>query len=488
MNYIKSIFITLVTLLIAAGCNKDKTPSLELDQVALYFNDWGAPAQVVSFIPTNTVRVAEVSISEGWQSFIDNNSHKIVVTPVGNTEEGGSNDELSKNGTLHINALSKSGDHTGYTIYLYICDEKKLDADGHYANSYIVTKPDIKYTFEANVKPDGTPLNTKSVELLWQSNKGAIDNVNYYNGNVSFFVNPSEGDYTKVFDTNAVIAAYDEDEDIVWSWHIWITDSDPTLQPCEYSNGAVFMGCNLGAFVNSNGSDKTDLIYDSYGLYYQWGRKDPFPRPQTYDCSGGNGETVYNEYNIYYAEEESLETSYYAGTIEYATENPMCFITNDTDDDDDDKDAGDWLYTADNSLWKDDVKTLQDPCPYGWKVPSASELAVLHLTDSEDATELDKARKQYGWWLSDGTNNFFYNACGYRRYNDGKIQNMNYHPSFPSTPEPWEGYYWSSTANTDGSAASLYFDLTTTRTVNKFESNRPSRRANGMQVRCVKIK
>jgi hypothetical protein len=89
--------------------------------------------------------------------------------------------------------------------------------------------------------------------------------------------------------------------------------------------------------------------------------------------------------------------------------------------------------------------------------------------------------------LSDGNSKYFYSACGRRRYTDGKVENMNYKEGvYPSQPEPWEGYYWTSTTTAEGKAVALYFDLTTTRTINKFELDHPTRRANGLQVRCVR--
>ena len=66
---------------------------------------------------------------------------------------------------------------------------------------------------------------------------------------------------------------------------------------------------------------------------------------------------------------------------------------------------------------------------------------------------------------------------------------MNYKEGvYPAQPQPWEGYYWTTgvTANNKQSKC-MYFDLTTTRTINKFNLNYPSKRANAMQVRCVKI-
>ena len=119
-------------------------------------------------------------------------------------------------------------------------------------------------------------------------------------------------------------------------------------------------------------------------------------------------------------------------------------------------------------------------------MPTADDLKVLTLDDATDNTPLESARKQYGWHLSDGVSHYFYPACGRRRYSDGKVENMNSKEGvYPSQPQPWEGYYWTSTTD-GGKSVALYFDLTTTRTINKFFPSHSARRANGFQVRCVK--
>ena len=50
---------------------------------------------------------------------------------------------------------------------------------------------------------------------------------------------------------------------------------------------------NLGALANGNAT--TSEILASYGLYYQWGRKDPFIGPSTYKISSGQGAAMYND-------------------------------------------------------------------------------------------------------------------------------------------------------------------------------------------------
>lgn len=90
---------------------------------------------------------------------------------------------------------------------------------------------------------------------------------------------------------NALVALT-VDGTIRWSWHIWVTDYEPgqDIRPetlatgpndvtngkvYRYVNGAgdlVWMDRNLGA----NEADKTKGK-ETFGMYYQWGKKDPMP-------------------------------------------------------------------------------------------------------------------------------------------------------------------------------------------------------------------
>lgn len=87
-----------------------------------------------------------------------------------------------------------------------------------------------------------------------------IANLRYEDGKIVFSASAHKG--------NAVIAARDEAGTILWSWHIWMTD-----KPAEqvYNNGAgTMMDRNLGA------TSATPDDPGSFGLMYQWGKKDPF--------------------------------------------------------------------------------------------------------------------------------------------------------------------------------------------------------------------
>lgn len=476
-----SILLALVVLLFGA-CHKENTPMLTLERTALYFSSWKSPSQTIRYTAENTDNVVVRSISDGWAALIDHTQRTITVTAVGKSSETA--EEPSNEGALMIDAMTADGDLTTYYVALYMSGKEtlELDAEGK-ANCYVVSEMGRSYTFDVAHRPDGEVLDAKRAALLWTSNEGIIQNVLLVDGKVEFFVNNEEGD--EFVNTNAVIAAYDGADKVVWSWHLWIVESNPLVAVENPISGVTFMDRNLGAYRGNNETSQLPTaIHDAYGLYYQWGRKDPFFRPYAYDTEGAESELAYGASGGY-AFEKMKEVSSSVGTVEYAVANPLTFITNAACVEENGNGIGDWLHKADNTLWNDNSKSLYDPCPRGWRVPRAEELAKLALA-SDNTADLDTARKQYGWFLESGSERYFFSACGYRRYLDGKVQNVNYSDAYPYNPEPWEGYYWSSTANDDGSAVALYFDLITTRSLSHYNSAMASRRANGMQVRCIK--
>ena len=490
MNKVKFLFVAFIAAMLLS-CNKDESASLTLERTSLYFTSWeDSTSQSISYVASNAKSVGIGSISEGWTATINEHSRTITVCPIVVTNKDGIiNGELAKEGSMVVNAKNKEGEAKSYYVNLYIADSQRIDTAGN-ANCYVVCKPSTNYMFNASVRPDGEPLATASVKLLWQSNPDIVKHVELINGNAMFYVVASEEDSERLENTNAVIAACNKSGDVIWSWHIWITNENPLTAYDLYANGKTFMRNNLGAFTNSDGLSDEQMILDSHGMYYQWGRKDPFSRPYFHDAAGAEIEDMFDASGVYIAE-ELVETASNIGTLKYTTKYPMRFITNASCIEEGGDRIGDWLVKADPTLWNNNgVKSLYDPCPHGWRVPTADEFAVLTLSDSEDAMDHSVARKRFGWHLSDGNGEYFYPACGRRRYTDGKIENMSYKEGvYPAQPEPWEGYYWTSTTTADGKAICLYFDLTTpSRAVNnKFDIAHSACKANGLQVRCVKV-
>ncbi len=118
---------------------------------------------------------------------------------------------------------------------------------------------------------------------------------------IRFYVSPEN-----IRPGNALIAALNSDGDVVWSWHIWITDQSMNLSVVNNgSSSYTILPVNLGWIDLGKGqfyqSRRATLRFDStekeglcsgemvveqaecetvstqgWSTYYQWGRKDPF--------------------------------------------------------------------------------------------------------------------------------------------------------------------------------------------------------------------
>ena len=126
MRSLKVLVVALLSIVAFASCNKDKSAVLELDRTALYFTSWEDSAQSISYVATNAVSVAVGSCSTGWSARVDMVSQRIIVEPIGTQEEGMTNDDLSKEGSVVVNALNKDSEATSYYIYVYIARPKLL--------------------------------------------------------------------------------------------------------------------------------------------------------------------------------------------------------------------------------------------------------------------------------------------------------------------------------------------------------------------------
>lgn len=228
------------------------------------------------------------------------------------------------------------------------------------ANCYNVTSAGF-YKFKATVKGNSTESvgTIGNSRVLWESLHGTatptvgdvVTGVLCYNGYIHFTSTGKEG--------NAVIAVNEYgSEKILWSWHIWATSKS---FPTRTWNDKVVMGVNLGGSCQTSenyaanyhpfgGSD----FYDSPGLYYQWGRKDPFPGVVSAFDKTRVKTTI--------SWPSAVASSSSTGTINYATENPTTFITSDNNWSNERNYQG-WTASGSN------YKTKYDPCPPGWMVP-----------------------------------------------------------------------------------------------------------------------
>ena len=211
---------------------------------------------------------------------------------------------------------------------------------GGTANSYIVYPVKGTYVFDL-VKGNSSESvgDVSSMEVLWETYNNAsvvkagsvVSSATLENGKAKIEVPKN------VVSGNALIAAKAANGTILWSWHIWVADYDPEQTQQTYATGAIMMDRNLGAISVKPGT------VESYGFFYQWGRKDPFVVPGYMVTSPVNA-IVYE----YYKSSQD--------TIEHATQHPTTVY-----------DDACWNHR--DSLWiAGNVKTIYDPCPAGWKV------------------------------------------------------------------------------------------------------------------------
>jgi hypothetical protein len=344
---------------------------------------------------------------------------------------------------------------------LTACTEEDDNSRVHYtessseANCYMLAPGDsINIPVSRVTTAGGTLTSVWTAGLLWTDNSNKLS----ASGVVSSITADITNGYIKVLtgsaEGNAVIYIKNSSNVIIWSWHLWVTKYDPDGDSITYiHNNYTFMDRNLGA-TTSTGANA-----NSYGLLYQWGRKDPFPGSTTLSTS-----TTTTIYTASGAATLTLDSVKVAENLTNSISNPLTFYYGRT------ANEFDWFSATagvhNDSLWggysldKPAAKSVYDPCPLGWRVPTweNNESPWSNFPDSWGATAFGDT------WDGD-----FWAAAGRRRYQSGVLQYISDY-----------GYYWSGSA-TDMYGYCLEFNVTGVNTAFKLN------RASGLPVRCVKM-
>ena len=358
---------------------------------------------------------------------------------------------------------------------LFLPGEIQLDARNT-ANSYIAPQLLCDYSFDATVQGNGCatlgitpqPLSGAYARLIWESGTQAnsiIASLSYDGRRISFRTGSRQG--------NALIGLFDAWGNCIWSWHIWVASYNPDSSAQTYASGAVFMDRNLGAI----GTDYTQSA--ACGLYYQWGRKDPFPYPASFS-SNRPAPFVYHDrfrYEVIHPENSDPAD---VMTVDWAVKNPTSFIHKaDYDVEEPEEDVLDWLLRPHHNLWGNTTrqgtdisevcrKTIYDPCPPGWRVPDAC--------DFEGIEPVRKLLPYYVEIIYDDTRTARYPAGGTLR-GDNYSDVGAYGQVYTNTP-----YFWNFDKGPvffDGVSCTSIYLMTDMRTTKEF-------RYQANAVRCIR--
>ena len=333
------------------------------------------------------------------------------------------------------------------------------------ANSYIVSAAG-DYKFRATHKGNSTSSTVGTINyavVLWESFGTAtapaigdlVKNVAYSDGYIRFTATAAEG--------NAVIAAKDASDKILWSWHIWLTDKPAEH---EYANDAgTMMDRNLGATSATPGD------VGALGLLYQWGRKDPFLG----SSSTSTGSSTEAQSTLTWPSPVQVSTLPVDATYHIA--NPTTFITSNNS-----RQNYDWFFTSSseyhNDRWPDSgsPKSIYDPCPAGWRVPDGGENGIwakAHGSSTNYNSTYDSTKKGFNFSGDFGESSpIWYPLQGQRGYDDGNLKYVGLY-----------GRYWSCSSPTGSPQAYILYTYYSGGAVNPMAT---TDRANGLPVRCCK--
>lgn len=269
----------------------------------------------------------------------------------------------------HLKEPVVATDHTTLTGGLKFSTATDLTSGKGPANCYIVSTPG-QYKFplvKGNSSSSVGAVN--SAVIVWESYNNAesvtansvIEAVDYYiSGDTKYLVFKTP---ETLKPGNALLAVKDISNDILWSWHIWIPKT--TVNTIEYSAIMTpqMMDRNLGA-LEAAVAGETAQAPTTFGLMYQWGRKDPFLGPR----AAGTSSPCTVAGASYTRASGHIDSN-------TAIKNPTMFGKGTNADLD-----GDWISTSNADLWggESNTKTINDPCPYGYKVPKQADGKIFN--------------------------------------------------------------------------------------------------------------
>ena len=497
----------------------DKQPAQWKAQFSEYGGPWidTPPTWLTGFTPSGaggeTSQLYNATVSAQIKTSNDPHAQKLRDNPacgdviyhhnLANQTNGGSTDE----NTANCYVVSASGFYCFPLVYGNAIKNGTTNTSAYTSNK---TGSNILKTF---INHTGNPITSPYIkensgcvpakaELLWQDAPGLISNVQYNNSQMQLFVNPEnyisfQVNALTIRQGNAVIAIKDAGDNVLWSWHIWVTDENigQTIEVTNHqSQKYKFMPVNLGwcdgrtetyaersckvKFTAGDASKEVIIKQVSASIttggnhpYYEWGRKDPFPpsnglantnkiwydkdgnahteSPQTENLSTGIA-CIKN-----YILKPDVMHSQYSGDNTYAN-----------------------LWSADNNVYtandENVIKTIYDPSPVGFKLPPSNAFTGFTTTGENVSTlsqingEWDSSLKGWNFYTDSSKNKtIFFPASGFRSCSGGGAGSVGSY-----------GFCWSAVPSNRYTGRSLYFASSAVSPLNYFNS-----RASGFVVR-----
>lgn len=293
-----------------------------------------------------------------------------------------------------------------------------------------IVNPCINYNHRCKV--------TKA-KVLWSDSKNLVTDVRVENG---FYPSTPERSYfdgswivftvdrSSIRTGNALIAALDDQNNILWSWHIWVTTDDHVQDDADaksensdavygrahdamitnqringrdrqlrYYKTKVPLGWTNGSYINypeqecevtirnDLGKEKVIHIRQKAGtkagetsdgaVFYQWGRKDPLIASDGLNTHPAT-RPWFDEYGIEHHDDPvpmnlGTEKNFITNSILHptqmhngATTVPYCNVWDSTNDKNDGSPKS-WGWFGQGEVFVH--KTIYDPCPVGYQVP-----------------------------------------------------------------------------------------------------------------------
>ncbi|MBO5759043.1 MAG: hypothetical protein J6R31_03265 [Rikenellaceae bacterium] len=385
------------------------------------------------------------------------------------------------------------------------------------ANTYVVNQSNTSYKFKATVKGNGKVQSIYSQrdkkDTSWSFVEGAAGE-----GQTSITIAPTKAvllwysshhkdNYVKVcpidassvelkdgyiyfqtpvkfVDGNAVVAAYNDANEIVWSWQLWCCegyDIESTKKLFGTTSTGYVMDRNLGAAMAEEAENQSSSwnAATAVGMFYQHGRKDPFTSPLDLGAGDGNrggvgaaardinGNIMYGADNTayiyigntqYVAKIQDIvgkDSWKFNEAVDIITKYPHYKAQQGSH-------TGavsgkrDWWGTRDHDMeffyywghpywqsWTNHTqKTIYDPCPAGWVIPSTDFLSSIQSSTIEFG--------KYGWTVTpkDESKDALYFPLTGQRWGDSwslsDVRNI--------------GGYWTSNIGDNGCAAYIFYN------------------------------